>query len=63
MGLMFESKAVYVWASCVLPMSKALRKSPLSEKVVYNYKYKINVFWYSKYFLLCISMKDTQNCI
>jgi len=38
-------------------MSQALRKSPLSEKVVYEY------FDTRDIFLLCMSMKDTQNCI
>jgi len=38
-------------------MSQALRKSPLSEKVVYEYFDTFDIF------LLCMSMKDTQNCI
>jgi len=40
-------------------MSQALRKSPLilSKKVVYEYFDTLDIF------LLCMSMKDTQNCI
>jgi len=38
-------------------LSKALRKSPLSEKVVYEYFDTYDIF------LLRMSMKDTQNCI
>ena len=38
-------------------MRQALRKSPLSEKVVYEYFDTYDIF------LLCMPMKDTQNCI
>ena len=38
-------------------MSQALRKSPFSEKVVYEY------FDTSDIFLLCMPIKNKQNCI
>ena len=38
-------------------LSQALRKSPLSEKVVYEY------FDTQVIVLLCMPMKDTQTCI
>ena len=41
----------------VVKMSQALRKSPSSEKVVYEY------FDTSDIFLFCMPIKDTQNCI
>ena len=43
----------------VVNMSQALRKSPSSEKVVYEYMY----FDTYDIFLFCMPMKDTQNCI
>ena len=41
----------------VVKMSQALRKSPSSEKVVYEYFDTYDMF------LFCMPMKDTQNCI
>ena len=41
----------------VLKMNQALRKSPSSEKVVYEYFDTYDMF------LFCMPMKDTQNCI
>ena len=42
----------------VVKMSQALRKSPSSEKVVYEY-----FDTYDMFNLFCMPMKDTQNCI
>jgi len=41
----------------VVKMSQALRKSPSSENVVYEYFDTYDMF------LFCMPMKDTQNCI
>jgi len=41
----------------VVKMSQALRKSPSSEKEVYEYFDTYDMF------LFCMPVKDTQNCI
>ena len=41
----------------VVNMSQALRKSPSSKKVVYEYFDTYDIFFF------CMPMKNTQNCI